>query len=420
MAGYYRDKARTALRFNALMAAVLGFTATFLLFAGKLPFPNKVAWFSLVSSCSYALYFLFFDWIFRNCYRTAGIALSQVGSVIITISIYYTGGVVSPLPFLYMAILVSEAIYGLENSLTVPVSALGYLVVVWGIYYGALPNPAPWAAEAYARPEFPLIVSALLVPYLALTKNLSDRIIRNLRSAIAQEASEKDALVRKFSELNSTTQLGVLAHRIAHDLRGPIASISGYIQVESLKDRPPAEKATLRELEDVVANMSESLRGITRFGRAGGGRTERIVLHEFMDTLLAIVRFSPQAEGVAFKRNYGGGGLVSASRADLQQAFFNVLKNAVEAVRDNPGEKLVEVSVRAENGDAVVAIADNGPGILPELLPSIFRKSITTKKEGTGVGMLITRDLLLRNGGDVELRNRPEGGLEVAARLPLG
>ncbi len=414
------EKTRKALRLNALLAASLGALATGLLFWGKLPFPKTVAWFSLFSSVTYFVYFLAFDLVCARCYRSASIALSQLGAVIISVSVYYTGGAVSPLSFLYLAILVSEALYGLENEFTVPACAGGYLVASWGIYSGLLPNPTPWAAPANASPAFLFIVSALLVSYLAITKNLSGRIINHLRARIESEASQKDGLLRKFSELNSTSQLGVLAHRIAHDLRGPIASISGYLQVEMLKQKSPEDKETLRELEEVVENMSEALRGITRFGRPGGGKMESIRLSEFVETLLAIVSFSPQSAGVRFSKTTGcEGQMICGSRADLQQAYFNIMKNAIEAVRDNPGEKTVELSAAIHNGDAVITVSDNGPGITPEIMASIFKKSVTTKKDGTGVGMLITRDLLARNDGQIELRNRKEGGLEVITRLPL-
>lgn len=414
------EKTRKALRLNALLAGLLGALATVMLFWGSLPFPRTVAWFSFFSFCCYSVYFLAFDLICAQCYRGVSIALSQLGAVIISISIYYTGGAVSPLSFLYLAILVSEALYGLENEFTVPVCAVGYLSAVWGIYSGLLPNPTPWASPANASPVFLFVVSALLISYLAITKNLSGRIINHLRGRIESEASQKDALLRKFSELNSTSQLGVLAHRIAHDLRGPIASISGYLQVEALKQKSPEDKETLRELEEVVENMSEALRGITRFGRPGGAKTEKIRLSEFVETLLAIVAFSPQSAGVRFtKASACDGQTICGSRADLQQAYFNIMKNAIEAVRDNSGDKTVELSAAVNGGNAVITVADNGPGITPEIMASIFKKSVTTKKDGTGVGMLITRDLLARNDGQIELRNRKEGGLEVVTRLPL-
>ena len=414
------EKTRKALRFNAMLAGALGLAATLLLFRGKLPFPRTVAWFSLFSACCYFVYFFTFDLVCRCCYRGASVALSQLGSVIISVSVYYTGGAVSPLSFLYLAILVSEAIYGLENSFTVPVSAAGYLLAVWGIRLGFLPNPTPWAAAANNATAYLSVVSALLVAYLFITKSLSGQIISHLRRRIDSESEQKDALVRKFSELNATTQLGVLAHRIAHDLRGPIASISGYLELEALKPRTPEEKAELRSVSETVENMVETLHGITRFGKPGGPSAERIELAGFMRQIIAVAALAPRAKGVSFEVVENGAGAETvASAADLQQAYFNVIKNAVEAVGDNTDAKLVRVTVRRAERDAVVAVSDNGPGIPEATLKSIFRKSVTTKKDGTGVGLLITRDLIVRNRGDIKMRNAEGGGLTVETILPL-
>ncbi len=410
-----------ALRLNALLAASLAIIATMLLFWGNLPFPRTVAWFSLFSACCYSAYVLAFNLVCRCCYREASIALSQIGAVVISVSVYYTGGAVSPLPFLYMAILVSEAIYGLENKFTVPVSAAGYLFAVWGIYFGFLPNPTPWAQPANASPVFLFIVSALLVSYLAMTKNLADRIINNLRLNIESEAAQKDALIRKFSELNSTTQLGVLAHHIAHDLRGPIASISGYLELELLKERTEEERHELRSVVETVDNMVERLHGITRFGKPGGPSVEKIALADFMRDIVAIASFAPRAKGVRFEvAEPGEKGLqTAASRADLQQAYFNVIKNSVEAVSDNADGKYIRITIERAGKDARVAVSDNGPGMPAETLPHIFRKSVTTKSDGTGVGLLITRDLLVRNRGEIKVRNSDHGGLTVETVLPL-
>jgi two-component system C4-dicarboxylate transport sensor histidine kinase DctB len=249
---------------------------------------------------------------------------------------------------------------------------------------------------------------------------MSASIVTNLREKLEAEGAEKDALVRKFAELNSTTQLGVLAHRIAHDLRGPIASISGYLEMELLKPRPEEEKRELRTLGETVDNMVETLHGITRFGKPGGPSAERIGLAGFMRDIVAIASFAPRAKGVRFEVTEEGTTPAEtvASRADLQQAYFNIIKNAVEAVADNPDAKLVSITVKRAGRDAVVLVADNGPGISEEALKNVFRRSVTTKKEGTGVGLMITRDLIVRNRGEIKMRNSAPG-LTVETVLPL-
>jgi C4-dicarboxylate-specific signal transduction histidine kinase len=109
---------------------------------------------------------------------------------------------------------------------------------------------------------------------------------------------------------------------------------------------------------------------------------------------------------------------VTASRQDLQQAFFNVVKNAVDAVSGNSGARTVSIVIERAGADARVTVSDNGPGMSEETLKTVFRQSVTTKSDGTGVGLMITRDLLMRNSGVIKLRNRNPGGLSAEITLP--
>ena len=419
--GRVDEKTRRLLRYNALATGAMSALASVFFFNSSFPFPIELAKLSFGAAFLYFAYFLFFDRICVSCYRQAGIVLSQMGVLVITAAVYYSGGVVSPFTFLYFAVLVAESIYGLSNPFTMPFSILTYAFVVSGHYFGFLSNPVPWSSEVYNHPLLVVIIAGLVVGYLGLAKGMTGAIVKNLGSKLEREAAEKDALVRKFSELNSTTQLGVLAHRIAHDLRGPIASISGYLELELAKEQPPERLEELRSVSETVTNMVETLHGITRFGKPGGASAEKIILADFMRDILAIASFAPQARGVKFELSEPGekGLAVTASRSDLQQAYFNIVKNAVEAVRDNPDGKHVRVSIKREQKDVHVAVSDNGPGIPQETLANVFRKSVTTKADGTGVGLLITRDLIVRNRGEVKLRNRDDGGLTVQTTLPL-
>jgi hypothetical protein len=87
-------------------------------------------------------------------------------------------------------------------------------------------------------------------------------------------------------------------------------------------------------------------------------------------------------------------------------------------VSDNAGAKKIEIGIELEGLAVQVFISDNGPGIPEEMLKTVLSKSITTKKDGTGVGLLITRDLLIRNDGGITLRNREEGGLTAITSIP--
>lgn len=255
---------------------------------------------------------------------------------------------------------------------------------------------------------------------LALTRRITMRATGNLRARLELEGAQKEALLRKFSELNSTMQIGVLAHRIAHDLRGPMACISGYVEMEMAAEKTPDEREQLKDLSETVESMGETLHGITRFGKASGRSREKIVLGDLLKDLLAVAALFPQAKGIKFETVFPGDRNVSvnASRADLEQACFNVIKNAVEAVSGNAGVEKIEIAVSVEGKEAKVSISDNGPGIPEDVRQVLFKKAITTKKDGSGVGLLIARDLLIRNDGDIKLGDSGGGGLTIVTTLP--
>ncbi|PKM97696.1 MAG: hypothetical protein CVU79_07095 [Elusimicrobia bacterium HGW-Elusimicrobia-3] len=292
--------------------------------------------------------------------------------------------------------------------------------VVLGQYAGLLPYANAWAAEIYASLPATLLIAGVTVLYLFVMRRLSRQIFEKLNLKLSRERELKDAMMRKFSELNATAQLGVLAHRIAHDMRGPISCIFGYLEMEMAKTKAPEDLEVLRGVRETAAAMVESLQGITRFGKQGGPGCETIHLSDMMKDLVAIASFSPLSKGVSFKLDGPeiNNIAISACRQDLQQAFFNVIKNAVEAVSGNNDQKLVAIGIERVGQDARVTISDNGPGMSEEALRNVFRKSLTTKSDGTGVGLMITRDLLMRNSGVIKLRNRNPGGLSAEITLP--
>lgn len=383
------------------------------------PFPPALGWLALAASAVYLSFFLLqgrrHPWNLLASHTFMGLT----GSAILTASIYLTGGILSPFLCLFFMALLSEAMYSSEKTYTLPALLAGYLGVVAGQYAGLLPQPVDWASHIYDSLPATALLSGITVTYLVITSHLSHAILDNLRERIARESDAKDSMLRRFSELNATSQLGVLAHRIAHDLRGPIASVSGYLELEAAKERTPEDSESLRDVTEAVEGMVESLHGITRFGKPGGRSCERVLLADLMKNLVGIASFAPKARGVEFTVNEREAGVsVTASRADLQQAFFNILKNAMEAVADNHDGRKVEINIKREGRDAAVCVCDNGPGIPAETLKDIFRKSVTTKADGTGVGLLITRDLLIRNKGDIKLRATEGGGLTAVVLLP--
>jgi two-component system sensor histidine kinase HydH len=100
----------------------------------------------------------------------------------------------------------------------------------------------------------------------------------------------------------------------------------------------------------------------------------------------------------------------------LTQALLNVVINAIQAVERNGR---VEVSASVADGRVSVAVSDNGPGIPPDKLASVFDPYYTTKNEGSGLGLWIAQQIVTAHGGSLQAQNRPTGGVVLTMRLPL-
>jgi signal transduction histidine kinase len=105
--------------------------------------------------------------------------------------------------------------------------------------------------------------------------------------------------------------------------------------------------------------------------------------------------------------------------SQVRRAFINLFKNALEALENYIGERVLRIDVSRSGTDVVLAITDSGPGIAPDVLGRIFDPFYTTKgPRGTGLGMSITRSLIEANGGTIRVESLLSRGTRVEVRFP--
>jgi signal transduction histidine kinase len=107
---------------------------------------------------------------------------------------------------------------------------------------------------------------------------------------------------------------------------------------------------------------------------------------------------------------------VPVDRDQMKQAFFNVIRNAVQAMPDG-GALTISLSVR--DGFLAVSFRDTGVGIVPEEMGGLFEPYRTTKPDGSGLGLMIVQRIVQDHGGQIEIRSKPEEGTVVTLLLPL-
>lgn len=109
-------------------------------------------------------------------------------------------------------------------------------------------------------------------------------------------------------------------------------------------------------------------------------------------------------------------------RIQIQQALMNLIRNAIDAARDGHGAGgvgAVTLSTRREDGHVAVCVADNGPGLDPEMRRTLFTPFLSSKPGGLGLGLAISRTLVEANGGELALGDRAPQGVEAIVRLPV-
>jgi two-component system sensor histidine kinase DctS len=250
-------------------------------------------------------------------------------------------------------------------------------------------------------------------------------------SSIVDVTPQKQAeeLARQQQErLQATARLvamGEMASSLAHELNQPLAAISSYATGSlNLIDSGRAEPAEIREVlaktQAQARRAGQVVRRIYEFVRRAEPKSEPVAVAELIDEMADLVEPDARRQKIRLERRIAAPlPTVTGDRVLLGQALLNLLRNAIEAMRDCPERHcLLSVAATVEAGQILVRIADRGPGIPPETAERLFEPFYTTKPEGMGMGLNITRSIVEAHGGRLWLEPNPEGGSVFAFSLP--
>jgi signal transduction histidine kinase len=228
--------------------------------------------------------------------------------------------------------------------------------------------------------------------------------------------TSQDALVR--SEKLAVT--GLLAARVAHDVRNPLSSIKMQTQLLRSRLKHDAEnQALLRAVLHDVDQVESVVRGLLELARPGELKLQKTVLSEVIDDLLRHVSAQMAHRHIAVEAKIEPGlptVLLDAER--FRQALLNLIANAADAMTD--GGTLSVVAVRHQGGSAVVLdVCDDGTGIDPAVADHLFDPFMSTKRDGIGLGLVNTKAIVESHGGSIELSPRDGGGTRARITLPV-
>ena len=242
------------------------------------------------------------------------------------------------------------------------------------------------------------------------------------------ERKQADERARQQQDrLQSTARLvamGEMASSIAHELNQPLAAISSYCTgaANLLRNETPAAEVlpALDKAVEQARRAGQVVRRIYNLARHSEDRVELIRLGEHIDAALALMEPEIRQKGIRVTLDLQAQLRVEGDPVLLEQALLNVLRNAVESMRDTlPEQRQIGITLTCSDGYALLTIADRGCGIDASVADKLFDPLFTTKAEGMGMGLAICRSVVENHRGRLSFEANPGGGTVFHILLPL-
>ncbi|WP_040595983.1 sensor histidine kinase [Paracoccus zeaxanthinifaciens] len=252
--------------------------------------------------------------------------------------------------------------------------------------------------------------------------------LRALNARLTREIAERERVQKELRVAEQTVQqssklaaLGEMSAGVSHELNQPLAAMKTYLAGARLllqRSRPEEALSSFQRIDDLIDRMGAITRQLKSYARKGGEAVEPVDLRAAVSSALTMMEPQLRARPIRIARNVPREKvMVLADRIRLEQVLINLMRNAIDALRDTRDAR-IEITVEA-GAHAHVSVRDNGPGISD--LEKLFEPFWTTKKpgEGTGLGLAISSTIVADFGGRLTAHNETDGGAVFEVELPL-
>jgi signal transduction histidine kinase len=248
---------------------------------------------------------------------------------------------------------------------------------------------------------------------------LNDQLRENqaqLEERIAERTRELEESQAQVLHQEKMAAFGLLAAGIAHEVGNPLTSISSLVQV--LDDRGPDDytREKLKLVTSQLARIQSTLRELVTFSRPASDEPGRVAVKDVVDEALGIAKYYKGGKNRQIVATVPEGlPPVEGVRDQLVQVVFNLVLNAIDAT--GKGGRIDVCCERQENR-IILIVADDGTGIDPALQIRLFRPYFTTKRQGTGLGLFVSRKIIEHHGGTIACDSVIGRGTTFRIELP--
>lgn len=304
-----------------------------------------------------------------------------------------------------------EILGGLATALGLSVLFLLHIWKDWS------PHHHEYTFQQYA--EIPMyFVIALLVGYLSRFQRKTTQKLERAGNELSDAYKKLNDTFEQLRHADRLALLGQLSAGISHEIRNPLASIQGAVEILGqavpAKD-PRSEFAQIARKE--VARLEKLTSEILQFSRPAPPEKRKTDFAELIEAACRLIADQARRQKIELiQRIDRPAPVILVDPEQVKQVLINLLINAIQAQVD--GGKIT-ISGKTESGEWVTSVRDSGPGIPVEKLDRVFDPFFTTKKEGTGLGLSISYQLVNNNGGRIWATSEPGKGACFYLSFPL-
>jgi len=238
-----------------------------------------------------------------------------------------------------------------------------------------------------------------------------------LEQRVAKRTRQLEEKQAQIIQAEKTAAIGRLAASVAHEVNNPLQAIALHLQLLSEENLSAGGRQLLQVVEAEFGRIATIVGRLLDFQQPQADQKRPQQIGQILAAVFALTERQLARAAVELQADIAAGlPPVAAVGDQLKQVFLNLILNGMEAMPD--GGMLAVTAFR--QGDAVcIQFRDQGEGVPPALLERLFEPFVTTKPGGTGLGLAVTREIILNHGGDLRVVNEPDGGANFAVILPI-
>ncbi len=253
-----------------------------------------------------------------------------------------------------------------------------------------------------------------------ITTYIPDEQMQTRWILLVQDLTEIKGLQKELQMKEKLAAIGQLAGGIAHEIRNPLASISGSVEMlkESTLDLNPENSKLFSIIIKEIDRLNLLITDFLSFVRPEVKKTDQVHLKDLINDIIILVKHDKKlSENVIFNLELSDV-KIRCDQSKLQQAFINIITNSLQAIQKS-NQPTLTCRISKEGFFVSLEFTDNGPGIPSNVIGRIFEPFYTTKEKGTGLGLAITHRIIEGHEGTIKVYSDDKKGTTFFIRLPI-